>query len=73
MRIGDVSRARRFSNPARLRWYAFHRSVRFSLRMMRTGQEPRETSPLEQLPCPGLVLGEDGHGEIHLPENVQPN
>jgi len=35
MRIGDVSRARRFANPARLRWYAFHRSVRFALRMMK--------------------------------------
>ena len=35
MKIGDVSRPRRFANPARLRWYAFHRSVRFALRMMK--------------------------------------
>jgi hypothetical protein len=38
MKIGDVSRARRFANPARLRWYAFHRSVRFALRMLKTGE-----------------------------------
>ncbi|MBV9125259.1 MAG: hypothetical protein JO112_18030 [Planctomycetes bacterium] len=33
MKIGDVSRGRRFADPARLRWYAYHRSVRFALRM----------------------------------------
>jgi hypothetical protein len=35
MKIGDVSRRRRFADPARLRWYAYHRAVRFSRRMMR--------------------------------------
>ena len=38
MRIGDVSRPRRFANPARLRWYALHRSIRFASRMMRAEQ-----------------------------------
>ena len=33
MRIGDVSRNRRRSDPARQRWYAYHRSVRFARRM----------------------------------------
>ncbi len=33
MKIGDVSRARRFADPARQRWYAFHRAVRFAVRM----------------------------------------
>jgi len=48
MRIGDVSRPRRFANPARLRWYAFHRSVRFALRMMKADEAPscREVPPL---------------------------
>ena len=33
MKIGDVSRPRRFADPARLRWYAYHRAVRFARRM----------------------------------------
>lgn len=33
MKIGDVSRPRRFADPARQRWYAYHRSVRFASRM----------------------------------------
>jgi hypothetical protein len=33
MKIGDVSRARRFSDPARRRWYAHHRAIRFARRM----------------------------------------
>jgi hypothetical protein len=33
MKIGDVSRPRRFADPIRLRWYAYHRAVRFALRM----------------------------------------
>ncbi len=33
MRIGDVSRPRRFADPVRLRWYAQHRAVRFARRM----------------------------------------
>ena len=34
MKIGDASRHRRFADPARQRWYAYHRAVRFALRMM---------------------------------------
>lgn len=34
MRIGDVSRRRRFADPARMRWYAHYRCVRFSRRML---------------------------------------
>lgn len=34
MKIGDVSRRRRLADPARLRWYAYHRAVRFSRRML---------------------------------------
>jgi hypothetical protein len=33
MKIGDVSRHRRISDPARRRWYAHHRAVRFARRM----------------------------------------
>lgn len=33
MRVGDVSRGRRFSDPARLRWYACYRTLRFAMRM----------------------------------------
>lgn len=35
MKIGDVSRRRRFADPARQRWYAHYRCLRFSRRMMR--------------------------------------
>jgi hypothetical protein len=35
MRVGDVSRPRRLASPARLRWYAHHRAVRFARRMNR--------------------------------------
>jgi hypothetical protein len=35
MKIGDVSRHRRWSDPARRRWYAHHRAVRFARRMRR--------------------------------------
>jgi hypothetical protein len=34
MKIGDVSRRRRLSDPVRMRWYAHHRSIRFARRMM---------------------------------------
>jgi hypothetical protein len=58
MKIGDVSRHRRFANPARLRWYAFHRSVRFALRMMKAGEAPcpsagqslQSVAPIELIP-----------------------
>ena len=33
MKIGDVSRPRRFTDPARRRWYAYHRALRFANRM----------------------------------------
>lgn len=33
MKIGDVSRPRRFTDPARQRWYAHHRALRFANRM----------------------------------------
>ena len=33
MKIGDVSRPRRFADPVRQRWYAYHRAVRFAVRM----------------------------------------
>lgn len=35
MRIGDVSRQRRFADPVRQRWYAHHRALRFARRMGR--------------------------------------
>jgi hypothetical protein len=35
MRIGDASRQRRFADPARQRWYALHRALRFARRMGR--------------------------------------
>ena len=40
MKIGDVSRHRRWSDPARRRWYAHHRAVRFARRMRRGAPEP---------------------------------
>jgi hypothetical protein len=40
MKIGDVSRRRRFADPARQRWYALYRCVRFSRRMMHGGAAP---------------------------------
>ena len=33
MRIGDVSRPRRYADPIRRRWYAQHRAIRFARRM----------------------------------------
>jgi hypothetical protein len=38
MKTGDVSRRRRLADPARMRWYAHYRAVRFSRRMLRSGQ-----------------------------------
>jgi len=66
MRIGDVSRARRFANPARLRWYAFHRSVRFALRMLRSSDELDQTVLLEQLPYSGTPI--EGPSGMELPD-----
>jgi hypothetical protein len=34
MKVGDVSRPRRLADPVRLRWYAYHRAVRFARRML---------------------------------------
>jgi hypothetical protein len=45
MRIGDVSRHRRWSDPARRRWYAHHRAVRFARRM-------RPAAPATVAPAP---------------------
>ncbi len=39
MKVGDVSRRRRFQGAARLRWYAHHRAVRFARRMGGLGAE----------------------------------
>ncbi len=73
MRIGDVSRARRFSNPARIRWYAFHRSVRFALRMLKPGLQTPATDPSEPLPCLGFPIEEDAEDELTLPVEEGPN
>ena len=35
IKIGDVSRRRRLADPARQRWYAHYRAVRFARRMLR--------------------------------------
>jgi hypothetical protein len=40
MKIGDVSRQRRFPDPARQHWYAHHGAVRFAFRM--TGRRPEQ-------------------------------
>jgi hypothetical protein len=37
MKIGDVSRRRRFADLARMRWYAYYRALRFSRRMLGGG------------------------------------
>jgi len=66
MRIGDVSRARRFANPARLRWYAFHRSVRFALRMMKSGEETGTDS--NQLTCLDFSLAVEQ--DLNLPDDM---
>jgi hypothetical protein len=53
MKVGDVSRRRRFADPVRLRWYALHRARRFARRMARVGAEV-------VLPCPlfrAVVIG----------------
>ncbi len=70
MRIGDVSRARRFANPARLRWYAFHRSVRFAMRMMKSGKETATLAPAEQPPYLDCSLALEG--DINLPDGLTP-
>lgn len=44
MRIGDVSRHRRFADPARRQWYAYHRAVRFAMRMI--GQDATPAAPI---------------------------
>src|SRR5438477_2452554 len=42
MKIGDVSRQRRFADAARQRWYVHHRAVRFAFHM--TGRRPEQVS-----------------------------
>jgi hypothetical protein len=34
IKVGDVSRRRRLADPARQRWYAHYRAVRFARRML---------------------------------------
>jgi hypothetical protein len=52
MKIGDVSRYRRFADPVRQRWYAYYRAVRFAQRMT---QNPVCTRlPFPPLPCGAL-------------------
>ncbi len=70
MRIGDVSRARRFANPARQRWYAFHRSVRFAMRMMKSCEETVTTGPGE--PLPYLDSSFPLEGDLNLPDDLTP-
>ena len=48
MRPDDVSRPRRFSDPARQRWYAHHRAVRFAGRMLGSGPG---AAPAASRPC----------------------
>jgi hypothetical protein len=48
MKVGDVSRSRRFADPVRQRWYAYHRSVRFASRM-RGDREICERVPTSEL------------------------
>jgi hypothetical protein len=50
MKIGDVSRYRRFADPARQRWYAHYRAVRFALRMTQGPCSPG--APPAALPPP---------------------
>jgi hypothetical protein len=49
MKIGDVSRHRRWADPARRRWYAHHRAVRFA-RRMRPGAPCPSTRPRPNSP-----------------------
>jgi len=57
MKIGDVSRQRRFADPARQRWYAYHRAVRFAFHM--TGRRPEQVSfpePMSRIKADGTEL-----------------
>ena len=80
MRVGDVSRARRFANPARLRWYAFHRSVRFALRMMKAEESaspavlqlPLIDLPVDIDPCLEPAPGPDLNEEDAKQPQIQP-
>ena len=45
MKIGDVSRRRRLADPARRRWYAQYRAVRFARRMLQ--RDEYTTDPAE--------------------------
>lgn len=60
MRIGDASRARRFADPVRQRWYAKHRAIRFASRMRGAGDMPpgMPTAHLlhQALAAPAMVL-----------------
>ena len=54
MKIGDVSRRRRLSDPVRMRWYAYHRAVRFARRMLGV-DGPCPAAPLRCAVKPVLV------------------
>jgi len=62
MKIGDVSRSRRFANPARQRWYAHYRSVRFALRML--GPEPLLAAAAKELSHGRKPLSRDYVGAL---------
>ena len=49
MKVGDVSRARRWADPARQRWYAHHRARRFALRMFAPSTRPELVSDKRSL------------------------
>jgi hypothetical protein len=60
MKTGDVSRRRRLADPARMRWYAHHRTVRFSRRCLRVQVA---VSPLA---CPSGALPVAASGDAGL-------
>jgi len=56
MKIGDVSRPRRFADPARLRWYAYHRAVRFARRMQSGRTQTWSACPWCEPLCPWVEV-----------------
>jgi len=57
IRIGDTSRRRRFADPARQAWYAFHRAWRFARRMLgETVLRPVGSAELQQDPAGQIQL-----------------
>ena len=60
MKIGDVSRRRRFADAARQRWYAHHRTVRFSRRCLQA--EVRPAPPV----CPSMAIAVSASSDPRL-------